>query len=112
MTEPDKQLQNTPKPPEVQLPSLTAAAITFFFLFSTTASLILVFAGVLNIYSFIVAMFSIILLMVIAVIFILKATGQIEGQSFENVILSVLKQLTLYDALISKLGDIFGKSKN
>jgi hypothetical protein len=47
--------------------------------------------------------------MTIAVIFVLKATRQMEGQSFETVILAVLKQVTLYDALLSKIGDIFPK---
>jgi hypothetical protein len=60
---------------------------------------------------FVIAMFSIILMIVIGVIFVLKVTGQMEGKSFEKVILSVLKQLTLYDTLLSKIGDIIGKFK-
>jgi hypothetical protein len=110
MPEPEKpQPENLPKSEKVQLPSVIAASISFGFLFSTTAFLVLAFAGILNITQLIVAMFSIILLMTIAVIFVLKATRQMEGQSFETVILAVLKQVTLYDALLSKIGDIFPK---
>jgi internalin A len=110
MPEPEKpQPENSPKSNKVQLPSVIAASISFGFLFSTTAFLVLAFAGILNITQLIVAMFSIILLMTIAVIFVLKATGQMEGQSFETIILAVLKQVTLYDALLSKIGDMFPK---
>jgi len=113
MTEPEKpHPENLPKSDQVQFPSVIAASISFGFLFSTTAFLVLAFAGILNITQLIVAMFSIILLMTIAVIFVLKATGQMEGQSFENVILAVLKQATLYDAFLSKISDFFHKPKS
>ncbi len=112
MTPPEKpQPENTPKSQEIQLPSVIAASISFGFLFSTTAFLVLTFAGILNITQLVIAMFSIILLMVIAVIFVLKASGQMEGQSFEKIILAVLKQATLYDAFLSKIGDIFHSPK-
>ena len=112
MTPPEKpQPENTPKSQEVQLPSVIAASISFGFLFSTTAFLVLTFAGILNITQLVIAMFSIILLMVIAVIFVLKASGNMEGQSFEKIILAVLKQATLYDAFLSKIGDIFHSPK-
>ncbi len=113
MPEPEKpQPESLPKSEKVQLPSIIAVSVSFVFLFSTTAFLILTFAGKLSITAFVVAMFSILLLMAIAVSFVLKATGQMEGQSFENIILAVLKQATLYDALLSKIGDIFGKPRN
>ncbi|WP_434685678.1 COR domain-containing protein [Pseudanabaena minima] len=113
MPEPEKpQPENLPQSEKVQLPSVIAASISFGFLFSTTAFLVLAFAGILNITQLIVAMFSIILLMTIAVIFVLKATGQMEGQSFETVILAVLKQATLYDAFLSKISDFFHKPKS
>jgi hypothetical protein len=96
----------------VQLPSIIAVSVSFVFLFSTTAFLVLTFAGALSVPVFVIAMFSILLLMAIAVSFVLKATGQMEGQSFENIILAVLKQATLYDALLSKIGDMFGKPKS
>ena len=113
MSEPEKpQPENSPKSEKMQLPSIIAVSVSFVFLFSTTAFLVLTFAGVLSVPVFVIAMFSILLLMAIAVSFVLKATGQMEGQSFENIILAVLKQATLYDALLSKIGDIFGKPKN
>ncbi|MEI6428463.1 MAG: COR domain-containing protein [Pseudanabaena sp. ELA607] len=113
MPEPEKpQPENSPKSEKVQLPSIIAVSVSFVFLFSTTAFLVLTFAGVLSVPVFVIAMFSILLLMAIAVSFVLKATGQMEGQSFENIILAVLKQATLYDALLSKIGDIIGKFKN
>jgi len=113
MPEPEKpQPENLTKPQNVQLPSIIAVSVSFVFLFSTTAFLVLTFAGILSVPVFVIAMFSILLLMAIAVSFVLKATGQMEGQSFENIILAVLKQATLYDALLSKIGDIFGKPKN
>jgi hypothetical protein len=113
MSEPEKpQPENLPKSEKVQLPSIIAVSVSFVFLFSTTAFLILTFAGKLSVPVFVIAMFSILLLMAIAVSFVLKATGQMEGQSFENIILAVLKQATLYDALLSKIGDILGKPKN
>ena len=113
MSEPEKpQPENSPKSEKVQLPSIIAVSVSFVFLFSTTAFLVLTFAGALSVPVFVIAMFSILLLMAIAVSFVLKATGQMEGQSFENIILAVLKQATLYDALLSKIGDIFGKPKN
>ncbi len=111
MTEPEKpQLKNHSKTKEIKLPPVVVASMAFVLLFLTTAALVLTFAGVLNITSFIIAMFSIVLLIVIGVSFILKVTGQIEGQSFEKIILAVLKQLTLYDAFLSKIGSIW-KSK-
>jgi ABC-type antimicrobial peptide transport system permease subunit len=113
MTEPEKpRLKNHSKTKEIKLPPVVVASMAFVLLFLTTAALVLTFAGILNITSFIIAMFSIVLLIVIGVSFILKVTGQIEGQSFEKIILAVLKQLTLYDAFLGKIGDILGKSKN
>jgi small GTP-binding protein len=113
MTEPEKpQLKNHSKTKEIKLPPVVVASMAFVLLFLTTAALVLTFAGILNITSFIIAMFSIVLLIVIGVSFILKVTGQIEGQSFEKIILAVLKQLTLYDAFLGKIGDILGKSKD
>ncbi len=113
MSEPEKsQPENVTKPQNVQLPSIIVVSVSFVFLFSTTAFLVLTFAGVLSVPVFVIAMFSILLLMAIAVSFVLKATGQMEGQSFENIILAVLKQATLYDALLSKIGEILGKPKN
>jgi internalin A len=110
MSEPEKpQPENLTKPQEVQLPSVIAASISFGFLFSTTAVLVLSFAGILNITQLVVAMFSIILLMIIAVVFVLKASGQMKGKSFEKIILAVLKQATLYDVFLSKIGDLFRK---
>jgi internalin A len=108
MTQPEKpQPQSSPKSQEVQLPSLIAASISISFIFLTIAFMVLTFAGILSIPSFVIAMFSIILLIVIAVIFVLKATGQLKGQSFEKIILAVLKQVTLYDAFLSTIGNIF-----
>jgi hypothetical protein len=50
MPEPEKpQPENLPKSEKVQLPSVIAASISFGFLFSTTAFLVLAFAGILNI---------------------------------------------------------------
>jgi small GTP-binding protein len=110
MSEPEKpQPENSTQPQEVQLPSVIAASISFGFLFSTTAVLVLSFAGILNITQLVVAMFSIILLMIIAVVFVLKASGQMKGKSFEKIILAVLKQATLYDVFLSKIGDLFRK---
>ena len=110
MSKPEKpQPENLTKPQEVQLPSVIAASISFGFLFSTTAVLVLSFAGILNITQLVVAMFSIILLMIIAVVFVLKASGQMKGKSFEKIILAVLKQATLYDVFLSKIGDLFRK---
>ena len=112
MSESEKPPENSTKSQNVQLPSIIAVSVSFVFLFLTTAFLVLTFAGILSVPIFVIAMFSILLLMSIAVSFVLKATGQMEGQSFENIILAVLKQATLYDALLSKIGDIFSKSKN
>ncbi|PZV15467.1 MAG: GTP-binding protein [Pseudanabaena sp.] len=112
MTESEKpQPQNTPKSPDFQIPSVITASMSFVFIVLTTAFLVLTFAGILKLEQFVIAMFSIILMIVIGVVFVLKVTGQMEGKSFEKVILSVLKQLTLYDALLSKIGDIIGKFK-
>ena len=112
MTESEKpQPQNTPKSPDFQIPSVITASMSFVFIALTTAFLVLTFAGILKLEQFVIAMFSIILMIVIGVVFVLKVTGQMEGKSFEKVILSVLKQLTLYDALLSKIGDIIGKFK-
>jgi GTPase SAR1 family protein len=112
MTESEKpQPQNTPKSPDFQIPSVITASMSFVFIVLTTAFLVLTFAGILKLEQFVIAMFSIILMIVIGVIFVLKVTGQMEGKSFEKVILSVLKQLTLYDTLLSKIGDIIGKFK-
>ena len=112
MPEPEKpQPQNTPKSPDFQIPSVITASMSFVFIALTTAFLVLTFAGILKLEQFVIAMFSIILMLVIGVVFVLKVTGQMEGKSFEKVILSVLKQLTLYDALLSKIGDIIGKFK-
>jgi internalin A len=112
MTESEKpQPQNTSKSPDFQIPSVITASMSFVFIVLTTAFLVLTFAGILKLEQFVIAMFSIILMIVIGVIFVLKVTGQMEGKSFEKVILSVLKQLTLYDTLLSKIGDIIGKFK-
>ncbi len=110
MTEPEKpQIETHSKPQKIQLPPVIVASMAFVLLFLTTATLVLTFAGVLNIASFIAAMFVIVLLIAIGVSFILKVTGQIEGSSFDKIILAVLKQLTLYDALLSKISDMFPK---
>ncbi|ELS31914.1 MULTISPECIES: COR domain-containing protein [Pseudanabaena] len=105
------QPKNTPKSTDFQIPSVITASMSFVFIVLTTASLVLTFAGILKLEQFIIAMFSIILVIVIGVVFVLKVTGQMEGKSFEKVIMAVIKQLTLYDALLSKIGDIIGKSK-